>query len=152
MTMPMDLGKYPVTVRIEIAWSDLDALGMVNNVLFYRYFERARFEYYARLGMAPGSASGGIGPVMAYSSCRYLASLTYPEAVTVGARIREMGMTSLVMEFVIVGDRAGKAALGETVIVMTEYATGAKVPLPGALREAVRTIEGGRVKERDGGE
>ena len=141
----MNMSDYPVTVSIDIAWSDLDALGMVNNVLFYRYFERARFEYYARLGMAPGSLVGNIGPVMAFSSCRYFASLTFPDTITVGARVREVKTTSFVMEFAIESGKAGRAALGETVIVMVEYGTGRKVPIPEEIREAIRKIEGGGV-------
>jgi acyl-CoA thioester hydrolase len=136
------LSEYPVTVSIDIPWSDLDALGMVNNVLFYRYFEKARFEYYARLGMAPGSQVGDIGPVMAFSSCRYFASLTYPDTITVGARVREIKTTSFVMEFAIESGKAGRAALGETVIVMVDYGTGEKVPLLEEVREAIRKIEG----------
>jgi acyl-CoA thioester hydrolase len=139
----MNVSKYPVTVTIDIPWSDLDALGMVNNVLFYRYFEKARFEYYARLGMGPGAPAGGTGPVMAFSSCRYLKSLTCPDTITVGARVREIKTTSFVMEFAIESGKTGRAALGETVIVMVEYGTGEKVPIPGDIRHAIEKIEGG---------
>ncbi len=138
----MNMPGYPVTVTIDIAWSDLDALGMVNNVLFYRYFEKARFEYYARLGMEPGVLRGNIGPVMAFSSCTYLASLTWPDTVTVGARIREIKTTSLVMEFAIESGKSGRAATGETVIVMVDYGTGEKVPVPEDIRRAIAKIEG----------
>ena len=139
------LSEYPVTVSIDIPWSDLDALGMVNNVLFYRYFEKARFEYYARLGMTPGSLQGNIGPVMAFSSCSYFKSLTYPDTITVGVRVRELKTTSFVMEFVIESGKSGRAALGETVIVMVNYGTEEKVPIPEEIRGAIRKIEGGDI-------
>ena len=115
---------------MDLPWSDLDALGMVNNVLFYRYFEKARLEYYARLGMTPRSLPGNIGPVMAFSSCSYFKSLTYPDTITVGVRVRELKTTSFVMEFVIESGKSGRAALGETVIVIIGYGTEEKVPIP----------------------
>lgn len=144
MSTRSPIESYPVTVSIDIAWSDLDALGMVNNVLFYRYFERARFGYYARLGMGPGTLRGNTGPVMAFSSCRYFKSLAWPDTITVGARVREIKTTSFVMEFAIESGKAGRAALGEAVIVMVDYGTGKKVPIPEDIREAIEKIEGGR--------
>ncbi len=137
----LNLENYPVQVRIDISWSDLDALGIVNNVIFYRYFEKARFEYYARLGLTPGSLPDGTGPVLASSSCRYLSSLTYPDTITVGAHVRKMGKTSMAMEFLIVSDSGGIIARGETIIVMMDFTRGVKSPLPASIREAVKAME-----------
>ena len=36
------LADFPVTVEIPVAWGDMDAMGHVNNVVYFRYFETAR--------------------------------------------------------------------------------------------------------------
>jgi len=60
----------------------------------------------------------------------------------VGARVREIRTTSFVMEFAIESGKSGRAATGETVIVMVDYGTGEKVPVPEDIRRAIAKIEG----------
>lgn len=139
-----DISHYPVAVRIEISWSDLDTLGVVNNVIYYRYFEKARFAYYEKLGLIQSMLSRKIGPVLAHSSCHYLRSLTWPDTITVGARVREIKNTSFVMEFLIVSDKNGVAATGETVSVIVDYTTRKKVPIPEELKRKIEEIEKNR--------
>lgn len=38
----MQLTDYPVIHQQVVAWGDMDALGHVNNVMYYRYIESAR--------------------------------------------------------------------------------------------------------------
>ena len=40
------LAKYPVIVRQPIVWGDMDSYRHVNNVVYFRYFENARLEYF----------------------------------------------------------------------------------------------------------
>ena len=51
------------TSRQPIRWGDMDALGHVNNTVYFRYMEQARIEwlYAHREG---GSHAGGTGPVI----------------------------------------------------------------------------------------
>ena len=36
--------------RLDIRWGDMDALGHVNNVIYFRYFEQARASWLATIG------------------------------------------------------------------------------------------------------
>lgn len=132
---------YPVIVNIEVQWSDLDTLGVVNNVIYYRYFERVRFAYYEKLGLIHSMLSQKIGPVLAHSSCRYIRSLTWPDTITVKARVREMKTHSFIMEFAIDSPNVGRAATGEAVVVLINYTTGEKVPLSEELKKKITDIE-----------
>ncbi len=38
-------------MQIDIRWGDMDAYGHVNNTIFFRYFEMARFCYFEALGL-----------------------------------------------------------------------------------------------------
>lgn len=140
MTSQEDI-HYPVSVTIEILWSDLDTLGVVNNVIYYRYFERVRFAYYEKLGLIQSMLSQKIGPVLAHSSCRYIRSLTWPDTITVKTRVREIKTHSFTMDFAIDSPKSGCAATGEAVIVLINYTTGEKVPISEELRKKITYIE-----------
>lgn len=43
------LKDFPVVTKIVVAWGEMDALQHVNNVVYFRYFETARIDYFAHL-------------------------------------------------------------------------------------------------------
>ncbi|MCX7679105.1 MAG: acyl-CoA thioesterase [Spirochaetes bacterium] len=141
MALTQENNRFPISVQIDVAWSDLDTLGVVNNVIYYRYFERARFAYYEKLGLIHSMLSQKIGPVLAFSSCRYLRSLTWPDTITAKARVREIKTHSFIMEFAIDSPKVGRAATGEAVVVIINYTTGEKVPISEELTQKIIDIE-----------
>ena len=42
---------YPVVFQSPVAWGEMDALGHVNNIIYFRYFESARMEYLRQIGL-----------------------------------------------------------------------------------------------------
>ena len=40
-------------MRIAVRWGDLDAMGHVNNTIYFRYFESLRIEWLAQVGALP---------------------------------------------------------------------------------------------------
>jgi acyl-CoA thioester hydrolase len=119
----------------------MDALGHVNNARYFTWFESARMALFERLGLA-GSGRPTLGPILAHARCDFLAPVRYPAEVEVGARIRELGTTSFVMEYAAVcTDAPGTpVAQGEGVVVLIDYTSGAKVPIPAALRAALEAL------------
>ena len=43
------LAGFPVIVEQAVVWGDMDSYSHVNNVVYFRYFENARLEYFRRL-------------------------------------------------------------------------------------------------------
>ncbi|WP_372728151.1 acyl-CoA thioesterase [Nocardioides sp.] len=130
------LSDFPVTVEVPVAWGDMDAMGHVNNVVYFRYFETARIECFAELGLGSISESDGVGPILHSASCRFRIPLTHPDTVTVGARIGDVGEDRFVMHYRAVSHRHGAvAADGESLIVTFSYANATKAPVPEQLRE-----------------
>src|SRR5256885_557267 len=46
----MPLAQFKVVIDQPVAWGDMDSFGHVNNVVYFRYFENARVEYFRRIG------------------------------------------------------------------------------------------------------
>ncbi len=129
------LADFPVTVEVPVAWGDMDAMGHVNNAVYFRYFETARIEFFAELGLGSVGQSNGVGPILHSASCRYRIPLTHPDTVTVGAQIGEVGDDRFAMRYRAVSHQHGAvAADGESLIVTFDYATGSKARVPDDLR------------------
>ena len=132
--------EFPVQVRFPVAWGELDSFQHVNNVWYYRYFENARCKYFEDVGIWELKKTG-IGPVLAETKCKYLQQLEYPDHLVVGARVRSIGRTSFIMDYMIVSDKVGIAATGEGILVMYDFNTSKKINVPVELINAIKKNE-----------
>jgi len=137
------LADFPVTVEIPVAWGDMDAMGHVNNTVYFRYFETARIRCFAEVGLGAIEHSDGVGPILHSTSCRFRIPLTHPDTITVGARIGEVGddRFAMIHRAVSHGHRE-VAADGESLIVTFSYTTGTKAPVSDDLRARLLALRG----------
>ena len=137
------LADFPVTVDIPVAWGDMDAMGHVNNTVYFRYFETARITAFTGLGLGSIEQSDGVGPILHSTSCRFRIPLTHPDTVTVGARIAEVGDDRFLMRFRAVSHAHGAvAADGDSLVVTFDYGRGAKAQVPEDLRARLLELRG----------
>lgn len=68
--------------RIPIRWGDMDAMGHVNNTVYFRFMEQARISWFERL-VPWETAWLSTGVVIANASCNYRRAMTYPGIVEV---------------------------------------------------------------------
>ncbi len=134
---------HPIQITLPIAWGDMDAFQHVNNVMYFKYFESARIKYFESVAAMKEMNHTGIGPILAHTSCQFKRPLTYPDTITVGAKVKSMGNSSFVMEYMITSEvlKGQVAAVGEGVIVMVNYKTGEKVPISDEMRKAIEVLQ-----------
>jgi len=132
------MDDFPVVLRLPLLWGDMDALGHVNNTRYFRWFESARIAYFERIGLRVSEPSA-IGPILAATTCDFLRPLNYPADLSVGACVPTMGRTSFTMEYAVALSIAPNqhCARGSGVIVLINYESGEKVPIPDAMRDAI---------------
>jgi acyl-CoA thioester hydrolase len=136
------LAGYPVVVEQAVAWGEMDAYQHVNNVVYFRYFENSRLEYFRRLDWLAMQNDTGVGPILASTHARFRKPLTYPDDILIGARISEVGEDRLKMEHRIISRRLNAVATeGEGIIVTFDYAHGVKAPVPDELRRRIAELE-----------
>ena len=125
-------------LRMDVRWGDMDALGHVNNIMYFRYFEQARIAWYEGAGF--GALGGGdTGMVIVDNRAEYLLPVVYPAAMDVRMGGHSPGRSSFVTTYTIAVD--GRLhARGASKIVWIDLAAGRSTPLPEALRE---TLSGG---------
>ena len=127
---------YPITTR----WSDNDIYGHVNNVAYYSYFDTVANQYLIDEGGMDISDGRVVGYVV-NSGCDYHSPITYPERIEAGLRVDKLGNSSV--QYGIAIFREGEnhpAAHGHFVHVFVERAMNRSVPIPEALRVALKKI------------
>jgi acyl-CoA thioester hydrolase len=133
------LKEYPVIYRQTVAWGDMDAVGHVNNVMYYRYIESARVEYCARIS---GDGNQLLSAVIASSSCRYLRPVYFPDVLEIGVQVVEVRNSGFRMNYVLYSTEQQQiVATGEAIAVMVDAKTLGKVALSAELRERIYTLE-----------
>src|SRR5438874_2423979 len=140
------LAKYPVIVRQPVVWGDMDSYRHVNNVVYFRYFENVRLEYFRQMGWFEYEQNTGIGPILAATSARFRRPLTYPDDIAIAARVVEIQEDRFSLEHVIVSAAQNAVVTeGTGLVVVYHYKEGRKVALPEELRRRIEELERGRV-------
>lgn len=137
------LSEFPVVIDWPVQWGDQDALGHVNNTVYFRWCESARVAYLQRLGLAEWLAPTELGPILAQISCNYKRQLYFPDTVRIGSRVTRLGKTSLTMDHRIVS-LAQNAVVAESssVLVVFNYLNQRPAAIPMDVRSAVEQLEG----------
>jgi acyl-CoA thioester hydrolase len=118
-------------------WSDMDALGHVNNVVYFRFMEQARVEWFDSL-VARSERVAGHSPVIVNASCNFHVALVYPGDVEVKMWLGEPGRTSVGSYYEISKDGRHHAD-GAAKIVWVDLKTGRPAPLPDTITALLKT-------------
>jgi acyl-CoA thioester hydrolase len=138
------LAGYPVIVEQAVVWGEMDSYRHVNNVVYFRYFENGRLEYFRRLGWNEIERRTGVGPILAATSARFRKPLTYPDTIAIATRIDSIAEDRFVLKHIIVSHKLGAVVTeGEGTVVSFHYERGAKAPIPEELRKRIAELEAG---------
>jgi acyl-CoA thioester hydrolase len=131
---------YRAFRRITTRWMDNDSYGHVNNVVYYSYFDTAVNAYLIEAAGTDIRKLPAIG-IVAETSCRFLAELSFPEPVDAGLRLEKLGTSSVIYRIgLFAGASERAAALGRFVHVYVDAATRKVVPVPDVIRSALAPL------------
>ncbi|MSQ49501.1 MAG: acyl-CoA thioesterase [Betaproteobacteria bacterium] len=129
-----DQRRLAYVERIPIRWGDMDAMGHVNNTLYFRYMEQARISWFDAL-VPEDEAWHATGIVIANASCSYLRPITYPGTVEVRLQIGPLGGSSVPTYYEMRVDADPKPyAEGAAVVVFIGMKTQKPVRIPEGIR------------------
>ena len=136
------ISDYPVSIEIPVAWGDMDAFQHVNNIVYFKYFESGRIAYFQKIDLIEFMKKTGIGPILASTQCRFKLPLTYPDLVTVGAKVDTLEEDRFLMKYAVVSHKFKKiAALGEGTLVTYDYRNQKKALVPDEIRTKIIGLE-----------
>jgi acyl-CoA thioester hydrolase len=127
--------------RIPIRWGDMDAMGHVNNTLYFRYMEQARIAWFDRL-VPEAEAWHSTGIVIASASCNYRRAMTYPGVVEVRLYVGPPGGASVPTTYELrVDDDPVPYADGAAVVVFIDMRTQKSKRIPEDIRARLERAE-----------
>ncbi len=138
---------FPVKTQLEVRWRDTDAIGHVNNAVYFSYFEMGRLRYHELV--YGGLEKSSMNFILASAACDFLLPLHVGDRVEVGIRVEAVGKTSFDYGYEVrrVADGA-LAARGRSTQVFFDYAKNEKCPPPEGWLARVEEIQGAPVTRR----
>jgi len=124
-------------MRIAIRWGDMDAMGHVNNVSYFRYLETARIEWLSAAGFVPDPQGEGFVIINAF--CNFLKQLEYPGEIVAKTYAANLGRSSF--DSFTTLERADQpgviSAAGGATIVWVDFPQQKSMPFPDRLRDLI---------------
>lgn len=124
-------------LEIPIRWGDMDALGHVNNTVYFRYMEQTRISWFDTMGF--GSRYSTEGPIIVSAHCTFERQFEYPGTVLCRHYVGRIGNSSFeTFDEMSRADDPGRiCAHGGARVVWVDYGKQKSRPLPEHARQAI---------------
>jgi acyl-CoA thioester hydrolase len=129
--------KLVYECSIPMRWGDMDAMGHVNNTIYFRYLEIARVDWLHQLNATPKPE--GEGPVIVNAFCNFYKQLEYPGDVLVKMYASDPGRSTF-ETWATMEQSANPGviyAAGGATTIWVDFPKQKAVDLPAWLREIV---------------
>ncbi|MCA9873973.1 MAG: acyl-CoA thioesterase [Anaerolineales bacterium] len=147
----MSTTNYPYETHIQVTFRDLDALGHVNNAVFFTYLETARIEYITKFlehGLPERFDLLSIPIILVEATCSYQSQALFGEHLTVGVGVTRFGNKSFDLAYKIMGEDGRLIATGKTIQVMYNYDSNSAFPIPDVIKQSVYAFQAGWTPDR----
>jgi acyl-CoA thioester hydrolase len=128
--------KLVHTERIAIRWGDMDAMGHVNNTVYFRYMEQARIAWFEAL-VPRAEAWSSLGIVIVNASCNFRRPINYPGTVEVKVFAGAPGGSSVATFYELLLDGELHAD-GAATVVFIDAKEQKPIRIPQSIREAMQ--------------
>ena len=142
-TMKIEIAEHKKlahSMELDVRWGDMDAMGHVNNAVYFRYMESVRVEWMRAVGCEPSPK--GQGPVIVNAFCNFYRQLEYPAQLRIRLFVNSVGRSSCDMWMTIEHDGQPDTIVadGGCTMVWVDYAAGKAVALPDWLRDGILQV------------
>ncbi len=139
----MEINNFKHHISIKVRFSDLDAMGHVNNATYLSYLEEARLAYYHHV-MNMDTSNLEFNAVVARIEIDYLYQIKLGDEIEVYSRTSKIGNKSSDLENVIVVTNKNEkiiAAKALTKLVSFDYSKNQSVPVSEEARRIIEEFE-----------
>ena len=138
---PAPRSRYCRFVPLATRWTDNDAYGHLNNVVYLSLFDSAVNAELVAAGVLDIEHGAVIGLVVE-TGCHFFSSVAFPQALEAGLAVARIGRTSVAYEIgIFAAGGARTAAHGRFVHVYVDRRTRRPVPLPDRLLAFVKALQ-----------
>ena len=123
--------------RTSIRWGDMDAMGHVNNTVYFKYLEHMRIDWMREIGCPPDPT--GEAPVIVNAFCNFHKQLDYPCEVLGKMYVSDLGRSTFDSWCTL--ERTDQPGViytsGGATMVWVDFPAQKSVPLPDWMRALV---------------
>jgi acyl-CoA thioester hydrolase len=125
---------------IPIRWGDMDAMGHVNNTIYFRYMEQTRISWFDAMGFLPDKL--GQGPVIINAHCSFIKQFEYPGDVLVKHYLGAIGRSSFETRAVMTrtDDPSVVYAEGGAKCVWVDFPKQKSAPLSDEIKAMIQVV------------
>jgi len=138
------LSGFRHKMTVHVRFSEIDMLGVCNNVVYLSYFEEARVQYLKQAGLLPknGIFTDGSEYYIVRNEINYRGFARHDNELAVYSRINFIKRSSYGFEHVVSNVSTNKIiADGSGVIVRVDPSTGKSMPIDKTFRDKIRELE-----------
>ncbi|WP_339920448.1 thioesterase family protein [uncultured Flavobacterium sp.] len=137
------LKQYPVISTFEVQWGEMDALQHVNNVVYVRWGETARIDYFRALGFFSSEDDKmKTGIILGFQSVKYIAPVTYPDTIHTGTKTEEIREDRIVLKSFYYSEKSQKlVAIKTHEVILFDFKTQSKILVPKELVLQINNLE-----------
>ena len=108
----------------------MDALGHVNNAMYFRYMESARVAYLSKIGILLGHENESF--VLANTMCNFILPTSYPATLSIETYVSKLGNSSVdfIHRFINIGKGNEMVAVGLATAVWVNLLKNKAITLP----------------------
>lgn len=134
--------EFKASVPIQIRFNDIDALGHINNNVYFSFFDLGKTTYFEDLKASYVSWTDGI-VVIARIEVDFIAPVFYKEQIVVDSKITKIGNKSAVFMQQIRNSITNEIKCRAMSVVVTyNPKTMTAMPIPAIWRNAISEFEG----------
>lgn len=128
-----EASEWPFELTESVIFRDLDAMGHVNNAVYFTYMETARTTFFVRrLGLATPRE---LPVIVAEATCTYHSALSMGEEVRVQMGVSRIGQRSFDLDYRMKAGDGRLVASARTAMVTYDYESARAIPIPKDLEE-----------------
>lgn len=139
--MRLELPEHKKQVHemtMPVRWGDMDAMGHVNNTVYFRYMEIIRLDWFRAIGCMVDAS--GEGPVIVNAFCNFHRQFEYPCDLLLRMYVSDPARTTF--ESWVTMERADRPgvvhASGGATTIWVDFPKQKSVPLPDWMRAIVQ--------------
>ncbi len=137
--------NFPVKLSLRLDWSEMDMFGHINNVMYFKFIQASRVNYWENVKLMRDYKEQKIGPMLLSTSCHFKKPLFYPGNITLQAKVEFIKNSSMGIHHQIINDKQELAAEAHDVIVLYNFSLNQTVVIPDDLRKGIEEIEGKKI-------
>lgn len=126
--------------HINVRFGETDAMGHVNNVSYYIYFEQARVEFLKNLGYTIGQSSSDLNFVVVHTSCDYIKQAYFDQRLVITTSVSKIGTKSFTLNYDVKDAKTDSLiAKGTSVAVIMDEKSEGAAEIPDYFRESLQS-------------